>query len=159
MRRRLMEVKTYSFLVLAIHFSWLVKDTIFLTFTRKRTLCLVQEAGWNHGSNIQSRRREKIFDPNDICTPDGLSCRIEWEIKQEFRIGEWKKRGGLGHYTNISVQRMHEQRNTLTGHLLIYASISGIPTHRTEIQTAKSTRSVDVCLAAVSVSPAACKTK
>jgi len=68
------------------------------------------------------------------------------------------KRPALGHYTNISVQRMHKQRDTLTGHLQNYASISVIPTHRTEIQIAKST-SVDVCLTVVSLSPTAYKPK
>lgn len=49
------------------------------------------------------------------------------------------------------MQRMHEQRNRLTGHLRNYASISGIPTHRMEIQTAYSTKSVDVCLTVISL--------
>jgi hypothetical protein len=54
---------------------------------------------------------------------------------------------------------MHEKRNTLTGHFRNYESISGIPTHRTEIQTAKSTISVDVCLTVVSFSSTAYKSK
>ena len=65
------------------------------------------------------------------------------------------KRSALGHYSSISVQRMHEQRNKLTGHLRNYKSISGIPIHRTEIETTKSTKSVDVCLAVVSFSSTA----
>jgi len=62
-----------------------------------------------------------------------------------------KKRPGLGHYTGIRVQRMHEKRNTLPDSLRNYASNSGIPTHRIEIQTAKGTTSVDVWLTAVSL--------
>ena len=57
------------------------------------------------------------------------------------------------------MQRMHEQRNTLTGHLGNYESVSGIPTHRTEIQTAKSMMSIDVRLTAVSFSLTAFKNK
>jgi hypothetical protein len=49
-------------------------------------------------------------------------------IKQQFGICGWKKRPALWHYTNISVQRMHEQRNILSGHVRNYESVSGIPT-------------------------------
>ena len=62
-----------------------------------------------------------------------------------------KKRPELRHYTSFSVQRMHEKRNTLTGHFRNYASVSEIPTHRMEIQTAKSTKPVDGCLTAFSL--------
>jgi len=58
------------------------------------------------------------------------------------------KRLGLGHYTSISLQHMPEQQ---------YESISGIPIQRTEIQTAKSTTSVDVSLTVVSFSTTAYK--
>jgi len=54
---------------------------------------------------------------------------------------------------------MREQRNTLTGHFQNYESISGIPTHRTEILTAKSTTSVDVGLTVVNFAPTAYNTK
>jgi hypothetical protein len=53
------------------------------------------------------------------------------------------------------MQRTHEQRNTLTGHLQIHESIYGIKTHRTEIQTPKTTTSVDVYTTVVSFSPTA----
>jgi hypothetical protein len=52
----------------------------------------------------------------------------------------------LGQHTNISVQRMHEKRNTLTDNFQSYETLYEIPTHRTDIQTAKSTISADVCL-------------
>jgi hypothetical protein len=65
----------------------------------------------------------------------------------------------LGHYTNISVQRLHKKRKTLTGHFRNYESFPGIPTHRTEIQTAKSSTSVDVGLTVVSFSSTAYNTK
>ena len=69
------------------------------------------------------------------------------------------KQPTLGHYTSISVQRMHEQRNKLTGHLRNYEWISANPAHRTEIQTAKSKTSVHVYLATVCFSATAFKTK
>jgi hypothetical protein len=65
----------------------------------------------------------------------------------------------LGHYTSISEQRMHEQRNILPGHLQNYESGSGNPTHRREIQATESTTSVDVCLKVVYFSPTAYSTK
>jgi len=65
----------------------------------------------------------------------------------------------LGHYTNISVQTIYEQRNTLNSHLRNYESISGIPINKRKIQTTESTKSVHVCLIVVSFSPTACNTK
>jgi len=65
------------------------------------------------------------------------------------------KRSALRHYSSISVQRMHEKRNTLTGHFRNYESILAIPTHRKEIETAKSTTSIYVSLTVVSFSSTA----
>jgi hypothetical protein len=65
----------------------------------------------------------------------------------------------LGHYTNISIQRIYEQQNTLNSHLRDYESISEIPIHKREIQTTESTTSVDVCLTVVSFSPTVYNTK
>jgi len=52
-------------------------------------------------------------------------------------------------------QRARNARTTLTGYVRNYESISGTPMNRTEIQIAKSTTSVDVCLIIVSFSPTA----
>ena len=73
-------------------------------------------------------------------------------IKDEFGKCAWKTQPALEHYNNISVQRMHEQRNRSTGHMRNCESISGIPKHKTEIQTPNSTTSVDVCLTVISFS-------
>ena len=42
-----------------------------------------------------------------------------------------------------------------SGHFRNYKSISGIPIHKTEIRTTKSTKSVHVCITVVSFSPTA----
>ena len=51
------------------------------------------------------------------------------------------------------------KRNTSIGDIRNYKSISVIPINRTEIQTAKSTMSVDICLTFVSFSLPAYNTK
>jgi hypothetical protein len=103
---------------------------------------------------------EKNFLLQTVCTSQTVpTAESIGRIKGEFRICGWKKRPALRHCSSISVQRVHGQRSTLTGHLRNYESISGIPTHTTEIQTTESTTSVDVCLTTVCFSSTANKTK
>ena len=115
----------------------------------------VQEARWAHGPNTELRRRENNFSPNDIHTPDGLTCRIDWGIKEDFRIGEWKQTACIRALQLHQLTKNARTKNTLTGHLRNYEQISAIPTHRTEIQTAKSMKFVNVCLTVVSFAPTA----
>jgi len=113
-----------------------------------------------HSSTIQVQIKEKYLAPNGIHIPDGPTCTIDLEKKKKnSAFVDRNKRPALGRYSSIRVQRMHEQRNTLTGHLRNYESVSGIPIQRTEIQTSKSTTYVDVCLTVVSFSTTAYKNK
>ena len=125
----------------------------------KNPCALYRKLGESHGSNMQLQRREN-FSPNGIHSPDVLTCRNDWENKRKFRY-LWMETNGRhkGHNTSISVQRWNEQQNAWTGHFRHYASLSGNPTHRTEIQTAKCITSLDVCLTVISFSPPAYNTK
>jgi hypothetical protein len=124
-----------------------VKATSLLPLSRKKTLPNVWDAGSATRLDHTGTGMQKNFLPLEKFIIQGVqTAESIGRIKVEFGMYGWKKRPELGHYTTISVQRIHEQRNTLTGHLSNNESISGFLTHRTEIQTANSSTSVDVCL-------------
>jgi len=47
---------------------------------------LYTKLGEAHGSIIQVQRKEKYLAPDGIRIPDGPTCTIDWEIKDEFDI-------------------------------------------------------------------------
>lgn len=111
------------------------------------------------GKNSMEKRKVSFL--YSIHSPDGLTRTLDWENKSRIRNLWMKKKNGL-HSSTTRTSACKERTNNeilLTGHLRNYESILGIPTHRTEIQTAKSTTSVGVCLTVVYFSPTAYKNK
>ena len=68
--------------------------------------------GEPHGSTTQVQRTEHFLAPNGIHTQTVPPAQQFGRIKANFESVDGNKRSGLGHYMNISVQRIPAQRNT-----------------------------------------------
>jgi hypothetical protein len=127
----------YPFLATHLMVKCSQGHNISVILPKKHACALHKNLGEINGSETMVRRREKFLPLTVFILRTFPPAESTGRKKKNSESVGRNIRSGLGHCTNISVQIMHEKRNNLAGYFGNYESISGIPTHRTEIQTAK----------------------